>query len=74
VKDLAKGGIFYGWVIVLISFLTLVLVMVLAGFDRLHLDGRPAPRPIWISGTGVIGYPHCVEVIMQHLRATAGAE
>jgi MFS family permease len=27
VKDLAKGGIFYGWVIVLISFLTLVLVM-----------------------------------------------
>ena len=26
-KDLAKGGIFYGWVIVLISFLTLVLVM-----------------------------------------------
>ena len=26
-KDLAKSGIFYGWVIVLISFLTLVLVM-----------------------------------------------
>jgi MFS family permease len=35
VRDLAKGGLFYGWVIVLISFLTLVLVMGTPNFGKI---------------------------------------